>query len=96
MNNTARSTLLALTLAAVGWLAAGTAHAEKADRDKPIGGWNRMPADLKKLISDSAIVRDNMGVIYGPGSQHELYTIVFFVMVAVVPALPAASTTLAV
>lgn len=31
-------------------------------------------------------MRDNMGVIYGPGSQHELYTIVFFVMVAVVPA----------
>ena len=34
MNNTARSTFLALALASLGWLAAGNAHAEKADRDK--------------------------------------------------------------
>lgn len=37
MNHTARSTFLALALALalLGWLVAGTAHAEKADRDKP-------------------------------------------------------------
>ncbi len=52
MNNTARSTLLALTLAAVGWLAAGTAHAEKADRDKPTNvEANQMFYDESKQVN---------------------------------------------
>ena len=52
MNNTARSTLLALTLAAVGWLAVGTAHAEKADRDKPTNvEANQMFYDESKQVN---------------------------------------------
>ncbi len=35
MNNAARSTFLVLALASLGWIAAGTVHAEKADREKP-------------------------------------------------------------
>ncbi len=35
MNKTARSTFLSLVFVLLGWLTAGTAHAEKADRDKP-------------------------------------------------------------
>ncbi len=35
MNKNARSTFLAFAIASLGWLATLTAHAEKADRDKP-------------------------------------------------------------
>ncbi len=52
MNNTARSTFLALALASLGWLAAGNAHAEKADRDKPTNvEANQMFYDEAKQIN---------------------------------------------
>ncbi len=35
MNNTARSTFVALALMSLGWLVSGSAYAEKADREKP-------------------------------------------------------------
>ena len=52
MNNTARSTFLALALASLGWLAAGNAYAEKADRDKPTNvEANQMFYDEAKQIN---------------------------------------------
>lgn len=52
MNKTARPTIFALTLVALGWLAAGTAQAEKADRDKPTNvEANQMFYDEAKQIN---------------------------------------------